>query len=96
METCDGEIKVNSTRKNYQPFWICALVITLLFACMHGLGLRDYTSVLAGTLSGPEWTHMAGVVYIIVYVLWVGIVPILAIAGGLLWLEGCLNSTVEE
>ena len=87
---------MSSKRKNYQPFWNYALVITLLFAGVHGLGFRDYTSVLAGTLSGPEWTHMAGVVYLILYVLWVGIAPILAIAGLLLWIEGRLSRSTEQ
>ena len=87
---------MSSKRKNYQPFWNYALVLTLLFAGVHGFGFRDYTSVLAGTLSGPEWTHMAGVVYLVLYVLWVGVAPILAIAGLLLWVEGRVSSSTEQ
>ena len=51
-------------------------------------GLQAHTSVLAGTHSGSFVAQYFGLVYLILYVTFVCIVPIMVIAGSLLWLGG--------
>lgn len=74
-------------QKRWSPrrFWRYATVFTVLFVVAHLAGFREDTSVLAGTHSGDASDKYWGVVYLILYVIWVCIVPILTIAGGLLW-----------
>ena len=73
-------------QKRWSPrrFWRYATVFTVLFVVAHLAGFRK-TLVLAGTHSGDASDKYWGVVYLILYVIWVCIVPTLTIAGGLLW-----------
>jgi hypothetical protein len=65
-----------------------ALVISTGFLLVHLAGLREYTSVLNGT-TGPEsagWASSAffGVTYIIIYLAFVILAPVLVLAAGIL------------
>jgi hypothetical protein len=60
-----------------------ALVICVLFSVVHLLGFRDYTGVLSGTASLNRSHQYFGALYIILYVSFVVIMPVLLIAGGL-------------
>lgn len=72
-------------------FFSYALVLSALYGLAHLAGLQAHTSVLAGTHSGGYVAHYFGVVYLIVYVIFVCVVPVLVIAGCLLWLGGRLT-----
>ena len=72
-------------------FFSYALVFSALYGMARLAGLQAHTSVLAGTHSGGYIAHYFGVVHLIVHVLFVGVAPILAIAGGLRWLGGRLT-----
>ncbi len=72
-------------------FFSYAGVLSALYFLAHVAGLQTHTSVLAGTHSGGYMAHYFGVVYLIVYVTFVCIVPVLVIAGCLLWLGGRLT-----
>jgi hypothetical protein len=74
-------------------FWSYAIVLTVLFLLAHLAGFRDHTSVLAGTHSGGFTAQFFGMVYLMLYVTWVCLVPIMVIAGFLLWLGGRLTRT---
>jgi hypothetical protein len=65
-----------------------ALVISALFLLVHLAGLREYTSILNGTV-GPDsagWAGSAflGMTYIILYLAFVILAPMLILAAGLL------------
>jgi hypothetical protein len=65
-----------------------AIVISVGYLLVHLAGLREYTSVLNGTV-GPEsagWTVSAilGITYIIIYLAFVVLVPVLLLAAGIL------------
>jgi hypothetical protein len=71
-----------------QGFLVRALVISAVFVAVHLLGLRDYTSVLNGTV-GPgsaSWRTSAflGVAYLAIYMAFVLLVPVLVLAAGIL------------
>ena len=71
-----------------QGFLQRALVIGAGFLLVHLAGLREYTSVLNGTV-GPEssgWVLSAflGVTYIIIYLAFVILAPVLILAAGIL------------
>ncbi len=80
----------------HRRVWAYAIVLTALFLLAHLAGFRDDTSVLAGTHSGSGADKYWGVVYLILYVIWVCIVPILAIGGGLLWMGGRLFGVTPD
>ncbi|MGH7954986.1 MAG: hypothetical protein ACREOZ_03410 [Gloeomargaritales cyanobacterium] len=67
-----------------QGFVQRALVIGLGFLTVHLAGLREYTSVLNGTIgsvsAGWETSAFLGVVYIIVYLAFVILAPVLVLA----------------
>ncbi len=77
-------------------FFSYALVLSAMFFLAHLAGFQSHTSVLAGTHSGTFAEQYFGLVYLILYVIFVGIVPVMAIAGGLLWLGGRLLVTPDE
>jgi len=65
-----------------------ALVIGVVFLLVHLAGLREYTSILNGTV-GPDsagWAGSAflGMTYIIVYLAFVILAPMLILAAGML------------
>jgi len=73
-----------------------ALVFSALYGLARVAGLQAHTSVLAGTHSGGYMAHYFGVVHLILHILFVGVVPILMIAGGLLWLGGRLSRSADH
>ena len=75
---------------SYGRFFSYALVFSGLFLLAHLAGLQADTSVLAGTHSGGYVEQCFGALYLIVYVIFVCVVPIMVIAGSLLWLGGRL------
>jgi hypothetical protein len=65
-----------------------ALVISVIFLLVHLAGLREYTSILNGTV-GPDsagWAGSAflGMTYILVYLAFVILAPMLILAAGML------------
>jgi hypothetical protein len=61
--------------------------IVVLFAVLHGLGWRDFTSILSGTAPGESLYGVKtwlGVLYALAYFAAVIVAPILVIAGALL------------
>jgi hypothetical protein len=69
-------------------FLLRAAVIGAGFLAVHLAGLRDYTSVLNGTV-GPgsaNWrtSSILGVAYLIIYLAFVFVAPVLVLASGLL------------
>ena len=85
MGSCIREIAMKVNKTTF-IFWAIALLFSILFWLAHWMGFRSYTSILAGVNSGEEWTNIAGFTYISLYLIWVAIVPILLIAGGLSWI----------
>jgi hypothetical protein len=73
---------------SYGRFFSYSFVLTALFLLAHLAGLQAHTSVLAGTHSGSYMEQYFGLVYLILYIIAVCIVPIMVIAGSLLWLGG--------
>ena len=71
-------------------FFSYSLVLVTLFLLAHLAGFQVHTSVLAGTHSGSSMEQYFGLVYLILYIISVCIVPIMVIAGSLLWLGGRL------
>jgi len=72
------------------PLWL-ALLLALLYAALHSLGLRDWVSVLSGTpVPGVpfEQAALGGALYVLAYFGAVLFAPILAIAGALSLLLG--------
>lgn len=63
-----------------------AVLIVVAFALIHALGLREYTSVLNGTVGSvemdPDYAALLGIVYILFYLAAILLAPILLIAGG--------------
>ena len=78
---------------SYGRFFSYALVLSGLFFIAHMAGLQAHTSVLAGTHSGSFVAQYFGLVYLILYVTFVCIVPIMVIAGSLLCLGGRLTGS---
>jgi hypothetical protein len=71
-----------------QGFLLRALLIAAGFLAVHLAGLRDYTSVLNGTV-GPGsagWGRSAflGVAYLVIYMAFVILAPVLILAAGIL------------
>ncbi len=55
-----------------------ALALSLLYAVCHGLGWREHTAFL----SGGEPLGLRGVIYVVAYLGFVLVVPILVLAAG--------------
>jgi hypothetical protein len=66
----------------------CAAILTLTFMFMHLLGLREYTTIISGTSptgDPQDWfAALIGVFYILFYLAFTMLVPLLLIAAGLL------------
>jgi len=65
-------------------------VLSALFLVARLAGFEEHTAVLAGTHSGGYTAQYCGLIYLILYVIFVCLVPIMVIAGFLLWLGGRL------
>jgi hypothetical protein len=69
-------------------FLVRALFISVVFLAVHLAGLRDYTSVLNGTVgsasAGWRTSALFGVGYLIIYMAFVLVVPVLILAAGIL------------
>ena len=66
-------------------------MISVLFSVVHLLGFREYTGVLSGTASLNQYHQYYGAIYIILYVCFVVIMPVLLIAGGLTGIMAALT-----
>ncbi|MDZ4198400.1 MAG: hypothetical protein U1E27_03850 [Kiritimatiellia bacterium] len=64
-----------------------ALLIAFVFWALHAAGLRSYTSFLSGTIPDGHVTRSVylGLVYILAYLAWTVLVPILLLASLILW-----------
>ena len=76
-------------RKGARPlyFWKIAVVIVLVFGCMHMIGFRQHTSVWAGTQSEGSNSTIAGLSYICLYLSTIICVPILCLTDFMLWVQ---------
>jgi len=67
-----------------------AVFLALAFLLLHLLGLREYTGFLCGTYMTPgsmsQLSAWIGAMYMLSYIGFVILVPILAMAGVLIWL----------
>ncbi len=65
-----------------------AALIALVYALLHLAGLREYTSILSGTLpTGDPKDYLAmtlGVVYVLVHLAFFLVAPVLVLAAGIL------------
>ena len=77
-----------------------AVVIALLYLAVHLAGLREFTSILNGTMGSPElgWTLSAflGLGYIFAYLALVLLVPVLVLAAAFLALWKRLSSSKKS
>ena len=67
-------------------FWKLAVIVVLVFGCMHMIGFRQYTSVWAGTQSEGSEGTVAGFCYILLYLSTIICVPILFLTDFMLWI----------
>jgi hypothetical protein len=88
---------LNRVRSSYRAEFLSpkdflqrAVAITVLFLASEIAGLREFTSVLSGTAGSTElgWKTSAilGAAYIVLYLAFVLVVPILILASVILWL----------
>lgn len=74
-----------------------AALIALLFGLLHVFGARECTSVLCGTRPEVAGSFLVaaltGVAYIIAYILFTVVMPVLLIAAGMLGVGGICRST---
>jgi hypothetical protein len=65
-----------------------AVVLAIIFLAVHIAGLREFTSILNGTVASPElgrgMSAFLGLVYIFAYLGFVLLVPILLLAAAML------------
>lgn len=79
-----------------------ALILSVAFLAAHLAGLREYTSILNGTVgpdaAGREMSAAFGLVYLVLYMAFVVLVPILLLAAGLLalWDRRLKNKLAHE
>ncbi len=76
-------------RKGAGPlyFWKLAVIIAVVFGCMHMNGFRQHTSVWAGTQSEGSNSIIAGLSYILLYLSTIICVPILGLTDFMLWVQ---------
>jgi hypothetical protein len=89
-----------ATRKAFSsPKYLvrCAAALIALFLAAHFAGLREFTSILNGTIGSTamNWESAAilGVVYIGLYLAFVLLVPVLVLAAMILTLGSALRKT---
>jgi hypothetical protein len=65
-----------------------AVLIVVLFAVAHAFGLREYTTIISGTMASPtlgvETCALLAMIYLVFYFGAAVLAPILVIAAGLL------------
>ena len=70
-------------------FLVRAAVLAALYGVAHLCGFRDYATVLAGGATtsavSPRLASFLGLVYVLLYFVWLIPVPILVLASGILW-----------
>ena len=76
----DGSTDRPSNVLSCRRFLGYSIALTVLFLIAHVAGLREHTAALSGTGVFTDTTRFFGVAYILLYVCFVGIVPILLIA----------------
>jgi hypothetical protein len=62
-------------------FLVYAVLLSLLFSMIHVLGFREYTGVISGTADSGAVVQFMGALYILLYLCFAAIVPVLVIAG---------------
>ncbi|HEV2691444.1 MAG TPA: hypothetical protein VG347_00960 [Verrucomicrobiae bacterium] len=71
-----------------KSLWQCAVVISLLFLVAHLAGLRAFTCILNGTVGslalGWQISQLLALAYILIYLAFVLVVPVLVLAAILL------------
>ena len=81
-------------------FFLRAMAIVLIFALCHLAGLREYTTILCGTLptEGASRELLAGLgfFYVIMFLAATVVAPILAIASGFMFLREKLYEQQRE
>ncbi len=69
-----------------------AVLLVLFLVLCDLFGLRNYTSILCGTVgaagSGQYLSAILGLTYVVAYLGGIVLAPIFVIAGSLLWIEG--------
>ena len=68
-------------------FVLRALVVAAAFLVVHIAGLRDYTSILNGTVgpgAGRNLSAVLGIVYLVFYMAAIVFAPMLLLAAGIL------------
>ncbi len=77
-----------------------AAILSLAYMIMHLAGLRECTTIISGTSPTgnirDQFPMIMGVIYILVYMVFTMIVPVLLIAAGLLALAFALPSGVRK
>lgn len=67
-------------------FLLCAITFTIVYAVLHLIGLRKYTSVLCGTFAAERSEQVLDSFFAVIYILFhmatVIVAPILVIAAG--------------
>lgn len=95
MKTVFGFLRGLWRVETFSPtaFLVRAVVITAFFCLSELLGLREYTTFLSGTTANVNlsWQTAAalGLIHLLLYVGFVGLVPVFVIAAGLvaLWVR---------
>ncbi|HCE44427.1 MAG TPA: hypothetical protein DET40_12840 [Lentisphaeria bacterium] len=68
-----------------------SVFITASFLLVHALGFRENTSVISGIPTGHKEAFL-GLVYVLTYFAFIGLVPILLIAAAILTIWGKLHA----
>ena len=87
----DGVERAGGLAAWLRPSWLyylyAAAIIAVAFGIAHAAGLRERAGALAGTETGGDAATAAGLLYLALYALALGLAPILVIAGAL-WRAG--------
>lgn len=73
----------SARRLECRRFMIYALLFAALFLAAHMLGFQRYVNIISGTNSFNIWQMVCGMLYIVFYIIFIGLVPILLIASAL-------------
>ena len=69
------------------------MLLAVVYGVAHAAGLREYTSILCGMPPGSGWRSFLGAAYILLYLGFVIVVPILVLGAAIFalllrWLPG--------